>query len=654
MKLINLKLHNFKGIRDMEFAFDEQSCSIRGANGTGKSTIADAFSWILTDKPMSGIKGFNPQTLDDNGEAIHHLDHSVTAVISIGSDVVTLKKTLKEKWTKKRGSVTESFSGRVTNYEIDAVPKTKTEFDKYLKSILDADKFQELTNIRYFAQDMKWQDRRSCLMNLCGDVTADDVIKSNPDIADLSFVKCPPEDLKDIARSNMKKLNVKLLELPERIDEAERALPEVYGSNEDDEAALNDLEDKRNAISKKIAQIDSSSNAEIEKSKRIAEAELALETARSEYNKKRNAVLEEQSEKRRRLTDALNEAESNMKRVERALSDAKRTMEDSRTACKSYKKTYEGIEDDIEKEKKIVFTDDKCPYCGQTLPFDQLEQKKTEFNEKHAQKLADLDESLKRIDAKAQGAFEEFNQAKDEISRLESQIGSLKEVYEGKKAVLDSFNSDQTVIPRFEATPEFRVLDDAVYQARMMTVEDAESKEKTQLTVDLVELSGSILEKQKSIARRDSAKSQKKRIEELKNELEKAQNDYAIYEHDLWMCEEYVKTKVAMITNKINSIFKTVSFRLFETYVNGGIRECCDVMIPVAGALVPWDDANTASKVNAGIEIIGQLSKHYDQSLPVFVDNAEGVTHINAPDSMQLIKLIVDDSYKKLEMTKGD
>jgi hypothetical protein len=105
-----------------------------------------------------------------------------------------------------------------------------------------------------------------------------------------------------------------------------------------------------------------------------------------------------------------------------------------------------------------------------------------------------------------------------------------------------------------------------------------------------------------------------------------------------------------MITDRINTIFKNVTFRLFETQVNGGIKECCDVMIPVNGALVPWGDANTASKVNAGVEIIDQLSKYYKESVPLFIDNAEGVTHIKAPDTIQLIRLIVDDKCKKLKL----
>ena len=50
MKILNLTLRNFKGTRDFELNTDGNDVNIFGDNGTGKTTLADAFMWLLFDK----------------------------------------------------------------------------------------------------------------------------------------------------------------------------------------------------------------------------------------------------------------------------------------------------------------------------------------------------------------------------------------------------------------------------------------------------------------------------------------------------------------------------------------------------------------------------------------------------------------------------
>jgi len=58
MKLLSLTLKNFKGIRS--FTLDAQGCdiSVFGDNATGKTTLADAFMWLLFDKDSANRKDF--------------------------------------------------------------------------------------------------------------------------------------------------------------------------------------------------------------------------------------------------------------------------------------------------------------------------------------------------------------------------------------------------------------------------------------------------------------------------------------------------------------------------------------------------------------------------------------------------------------------
>jgi hypothetical protein len=75
-------------------------------------------------------------------------------------------------------------------------------------------------------------------------------------------------------------------------------------------------------------------------------------------------------------------------------------------------------------------------------------------------------------------------------------------------------------------------------------------------------------------------------------------------------------------------------------------------MIPSdGGRAVPFAFANNAARINAGLEIIGVLSKHWGLSMPVCVDNAESVTRLIDMDT-QVIRLVVSapDATLRLEL----
>lgn len=127
MKLINMKLENFKGIRHLEIPFNGLNRVFRGTNGAGKSTVADAQSWLLTGKKSDANENLDPKTIGPKGY-LHNLEHSVECKYELDDgSLITLKKVFKEKYTKKRGSTTSEFSGHVVEYYMDDVPvKQKT------------------------------------------------------------------------------------------------------------------------------------------------------------------------------------------------------------------------------------------------------------------------------------------------------------------------------------------------------------------------------------------------------------------------------------------------------------------------------------------------------------------------------------------------
>ena len=58
---------------------------------------------------------------------------------------------------------------------------------------------------------------------------------------------------------------------------------------------------------------------------------------------------------------------------------------------------------------------------------------------------------------------------------------------------------------------------------------------------------------------------------------------------------------------------------------------------------------NNGMKINVGIDIINALSRHYGVTVPLFVDNAEGVTRLEESDT-QVIRLVVSEHDKELRL----
>ena len=236
MKLKTLNLQNFQGIKDITIAPDGKDIRISGDNGTGKTTIANAICWLLYAKPSTNEKGYNPKTKDVDGEDIHFLHHIAEGIFELDDgSLLTLKKDFYEDWKKVRGSNTENFKGNTLDYYIDGVPVKEKEYTARLEEICPAEKAKMLTIPDYFSETLPWQKRREILLEVCGDITDQDVIHANEELHDLNkyLLKLGStdqyytvEEYAAIAKSKKAEINKELQMIPARIDEARKAIIE--------------------------------------------------------------------------------------------------------------------------------------------------------------------------------------------------------------------------------------------------------------------------------------------------------------------------------------------------------------------------------------------------------------------------------------------
>lgn len=125
MKLIRMALDNFKGINHLVLDFQGHNANIYGANGVGKTTIFDAFTWLLFGKSSEERSNFSPKTITTDGYA-HNLNHTVECDIEIDGEITTFTRTYHEVYKKTRGRAEAELSGHTTDYYINGTPKKRS------------------------------------------------------------------------------------------------------------------------------------------------------------------------------------------------------------------------------------------------------------------------------------------------------------------------------------------------------------------------------------------------------------------------------------------------------------------------------------------------------------------------------------------------
>lgn len=652
MKLHTLILDNFQGLRHFEHNFSGQNTSVFGDNATGKTTLFNAITWLLFGTSSTGAKGFSPKTVDSNGE-VHGLEHSVEATMEFDNgDRIPLKKVFKEIWRTKRGSLTEEFSGHTTEFYINGVPVKEKDFADRLP---DADKMKLLTVPWYFSEGISWQERRNVLLEM-GDKVSDEDVMTVPELKNLPKIlsnfaltnnlsKITVDEYRKVATARRQLLNRSLDSLPGRIDEATKAIPaDAPTDRAASKAYTNSMAGKLDAINQQIESMQKE-RAEIAARKSdglIAEQIAALRSkqqdiklqASRKYQAEYEKWLEEDKTYRNQETELLNR-----------VYQLKTSVEDQLRLIKKLEVRREQLLDEYHAEAAKSWDRSKevCPSCNRPLPSDQIENLYEEFNLAKSKKLEVIN---KRGCEEASAA-----KIKTENEKLAALQAKLSEALLSDIAFKAKAKSQLPERPIAENLPAYIEIDKQIKTLRANEdTGEAVRLALTEVNVRISELQADASKIGRLIADATVAMKQVERIEELETERKQTAVEYEQLDLGLRLCEIFVKTKMDMLSVAVNKRFKSVSFRLFVEQINGGVKEDCEVLVPgPSGQMVSYQFANNAARINAGLEIIGALSKHYGLSMVVFVDNAEAVTKL-ADTDFQLIRLIVSEADKALRI----
>lgn len=636
--LRRLSLLNFKGIRKLDINFDEHETNIYGANGSGKTTIFDAFRWLLFGKDGNDRKDFNIKTLDKSGRVIERLPHEVEAVIEVAGEEITLKKCFTEKWQKKRGSAVETFNGHMVECFYNEVPCSVTEYERKIAAICDEQVFKLITNPLYFTAQRK-DFQRGMLISMAGEISNDDIVAENPELADLVAAlsgKTLEEYKREIANKK-RRIKEGIDTIPARIDERKREIPA-----EADWAALEaEITDRQSRIEEIDKQIADRSRAynEITKerqelARRLSERKSTL-TAR-EYELKDKLLADYNNAKRAHDAAVQNEIQLRNERRIRALSLPRLESEVAQLTDQKenvLKPEFRAI------CAEVFMAPDPgsfiCPTCKRPL-----ETSDVEAETERLRKAFEADKAARKNRNKARGQEvaaqiaakeEEISTIKNALFELDTRIGEIQ-----SSSVFKTEPTMPDITPALDSDVKLKSLREEIAAIQ----HNLDNPVSAPVISDLQDEKNSELGKINTIRYRlrdrELIESNNRRISELEKELKESQNELARLEGIEFSIQQFGKARIEQVESRINVLFKIVRFKMYEQQINGGEIETCEAT--VGG--VPFSDLNNAAKINAGLDIINAISHANGIVAPIFIDNRESVTDIVSTDA-QIINLVV-------------
>lgn len=655
MKLHRLTLSDFQGIKSLVLDFKGgASASIYGDNATGKTTIYNALTWLLFDKASTGAKNFTPKTRGSDGD-MHNLNHSAEGVFETDNGrIITLKKTFREVYKQKRGSAATEFSGHTVEYEIDGVPSKEKEFVSAVLSYCggDTEKPKMLTMPDYFPEQLDWQTRRKILLEVCGDITDEEIIAGTPDLAELpDYLRMNGtaeqyytiDEYRKVAGAKRSEINRQLTEIPSRIDEAAKAIPDITGLDpEAIQKKIDALEAKRHELMEERAAAGTEDIASAAIRARIADLRAKLAEGRAEHLRKHqeaNASTEADIDATRSQIAQQRDEMIELRRTAAAKRSEAYRLEALRTQLVD---SYKAVQKETFAESQTV-----CPTCGRTLPEDRIAAMREEFNVRRSRRLEEINARGKKEANKDAIAalYAEADALMTRASNVEEGLRKLQE----EEEILRS-----RLIPAaaWETTDAFAAISSEIADLNASMLDGSAAVAEAQRKADekIRAVADAIRDEQDKLMQITMSENQRRRIGELERQEERLSAEFDELEKGLHLCDLFTKAKVDALTDSINGKFKSVRFRLFQDQINGGLKEDCEVMVPTDdGRLVPFAFANNAARINAGLEIIDTLSAHWGVTMPVFVDNAESVTRLTHT-AAQVIRLVVSEPDKKLRL----
>lgn len=639
-----LRLRNFRGARDVRVSFAAGMNIVSGDNGTGKSTLMDAFLWLLFGKDAEERKDCEVKRIEA-GERLRQTDATVECRIDVDGQQNTLRRALREVWSKPRGATEPVFKGNETEYTINDVPKKMSEFDAWVaEHLAPADVFRLLTDAGCFPR-LKWEKQREKLFELAGGVDEEAVKSSVDGLGDL-LARLSGKSLEDYKRelaARKRKLRKALDEIPARSDQTRLMIP-TTDARDIWERKLADVDARLADLNREAADFAAQERARGAEARRRVEEVEALKTrmARRTAELRRAATTEaeRQNEGRRQVEARLRDLKAADAEATRRLKDAKGEVDELARRINQKEAECERLRAEWSAESARPYTGDGvCPHCLQPLPEEMQRDNRRRFEESKNERLSQIQTDGHRTKA-------EITRLEEEMKTVEARVDkAAAEVFEAEKRA-EMLREELAEMPDRVEPAAVDPMTDEAYRAMADELErlEADAPQTSQASEpnggEAITARLETLNRERDTIRRglsdcDTADSLRAEIRRLDEEARALAQQLSDVDRDEDTMRRYTRARIEAMEQRVNSLFRTVRFRLFEYTNEGGEVDTCVPLVGDDG--VPYPVANTGAQVWAGLEIIRVLQQHAGVSVPVFVDRANLVTRFPEMDHQAIL-----------------
>lgn len=653
-----LALYNFKGIRQAEARFSDSGATINGDNGTGKSTMADAFSWLFFGKNAAGAEQFSIKTIDATGAVIPHLDHTVEADFTIidresgEACQASARRTYAEDWRTTSGETEPKLAGHHTDYYWNNIPVKKSEYDAKVAETIPADIFSAITDPSAFLA-LPWDVQRNKLTEITGEVSAAEIAAANPDYAAL-LQRAKGATLEQYCTSlgaQRKRIAAELDAIPTRKDELQRATPITP-----DYAAL---ETRKAELEKTIADLDAAAGSIAERNRLQYQKAAKIQTQINEQEKLQQQAIHaaemSRQEANHRARKSHDEAAARVNEIKERIAQNDR----GRMALEGLRREAEkmGAEADRKDTELAAFRERfsqlynqsytpgslVCPRYGhQCTDPTACSKGEAEFN---VGQVA----TLTRWQKEGRGMAAEVKRLRQEAADMLKTYDAEIAENDAKKTALETELSQAQALlenlPAVALLPEINPADLPSWQEAATKI--AELRQQYQAATAPTNNLGAtrpdakrqaqaeLAEVNRKLGLRMIIEANERRQQELDRQAIKLAQEKADIEKELALADSLTIAIMDAVEQRVNAHFSLVQFKMFKTLVNGNKQPACIATVNGVG----YKDVNTAGQINAGLDVIQTLIRHYQFAAPIFVDNCESVAELKAPADAQVIRL---------------
>lgn len=673
VKLVSMTLKNFKGMKDLTVEFGRVT-DICGANATGKSTVNDAFTWVLFGKDAQGNSDtkFGIKTVGPDGKPYEKLEHEVMAVLDVNGERIELRRALVEDWVKPRGSAEVTLKGNHTEYFCNGVEIKAGAYKEKVDSIVEEQLFKLITNPFYFA-GLDWSKQRDILLRIAGGVTYEEIAANRADFTAI-LTQLSGKDVATFKQEiayRKKKIQEGLDKIPVEINAISSVTPEApdYEALEKEKTRItSELE----TVETTITDIAKATRQHYEgiQGKRKAINDLrtkqqdiifiAKQTAQKavfEKNAKGNTARNNYDSTKRELNSYTITSEGELNNI-------RRNITNNNTAIENLKTKVDAKRDEWYKRNEDTYTASSegliCPIyktlCSDAsvlkLNTEAIAKAKQSFEEAKEKDLERISKEGSELNAQIEALEKRAVELTKELENRTTEVEAKKAEYSN---TLDALAKEIEANPiinalavsevKGEDLPEWKALEDQISQISE-TLEELPAADNSELTAKKTSLTKDLDEVKRKLSLRSVIENNEKKIAELSDREKELAQQKADLEKQEFTIDELNKARMDEVERRVNQKFQLVRFRMFEPQLNGGEKPDCVAMVNG----VKFTDLNNAGKINAGLDIINTLCLFHEISAPIFVDNAESVNQL-FPVGSQLVKLVVTTD-KELQITK--